>query len=57
MITTGIAISISLGIALGIWGIICGGWAYKKVQELEKELQECKESFHKRLSELEEKLK
>lgn len=57
MITTGIAITISLGIALGIWGIICGGWAYKKVQELEKELHECEEGFHKRLSELEEKLK
>lgn len=57
MITTEIAMAISLGIALGIWGIICGRWAYKKAQELEKELQECKEGFHKRLSELEGKLK
>ena len=57
MITNGIAFAIALGIALGFWGLFCGGWASKKVQELEKELQECKEGFHKRLTELEKKLK
>lgn len=30
MITTGIAITISLGISLGIWGIICGGMGIQK---------------------------
>lgn len=48
-----IEFAIALGIALGFWGLFFGGWASKKVQELEKELQECKE----RLTELEEKIK